>query len=34
VEAVLWRRSLPVDVRHNAKIDRLALKLWAERELR
>jgi acyl-CoA synthetase (AMP-forming)/AMP-acid ligase II len=34
VERVLWRRSLPVDVRHNAKIDRLALKRWAERELR
>jgi acyl-CoA synthetase (AMP-forming)/AMP-acid ligase II len=33
VERVLYRSSLPVDVRHNAKIDRGALKLWAEREL-
>jgi len=30
VEVVLLRKSLPVDVRHNAKIDRGALKLWAQ----
>jgi acyl-CoA synthetase (AMP-forming)/AMP-acid ligase II len=29
VEGVLFRKSFPVDVRHNAKIDRGALKLWA-----
>jgi olefin beta-lactone synthetase len=31
VEGVLFRSDLPVDVRHNAKIDRQALKTWAER---
>ncbi len=31
VEGVLFRDSLPLDLRHNAKIDRLALKAWAER---
>ena len=30
VEAVLFTSELPVDVRHNAKIDRAALKRWAE----
>jgi len=30
VEGYLFRRSLPVDVRHNAKIRREELKLWAE----
>jgi acyl-CoA synthetase (AMP-forming)/AMP-acid ligase II len=30
VEGVLFKPQLPVDVRHNAKIDRLALKAWAE----
>ncbi|HVS19281.1 MAG TPA: fatty acid CoA ligase family protein [Planctomycetota bacterium] len=30
VEGVLFRDALPVDVRHNAKIDRGALKRWAE----
>ncbi|MCC6408856.1 MAG: AMP-binding protein [Planctomycetes bacterium] len=33
VEGVLFRDSLPVDPRHNAKIDRSALKRWAEDEL-
>jgi olefin beta-lactone synthetase len=32
--AVLLHRSFPVDVRHNAKIHRLALKAWAEGRLR
>ena len=30
VAAVLSRRSLPVDIRHNAKIDRTAVAGWAE----
>jgi olefin beta-lactone synthetase len=30
VEGVLFKDQLPVDVRHNAKIDRNALKRWAE----
>lgn len=30
---VLFRRSFPVDVRHNAKIKRGELKRWAERKL-
>jgi acyl-CoA synthetase (AMP-forming)/AMP-acid ligase II len=34
VEDVLFHRSLPVDVRHNAKIDREALAIWAARQLR
>ncbi len=34
VEHVLFQRALPVDVRHNAKIDRGALKLWAAEQLR
>lgn len=33
VEEVLLHPSLPVDIRHNAKIDRTALARWAEREL-
>ncbi|MEM7307538.1 MAG: fatty acid CoA ligase family protein [Planctomycetota bacterium] len=33
IEAVLFHGSFPVDVRHNAKIHRLALKAWAERKL-
>jgi acyl-coenzyme A synthetase/AMP-(fatty) acid ligase len=33
VEAVLYKRRFPLDVRHNAKIDRTALKRWAERTL-
>lgn len=34
VEGVLFRDQLPVDVRHNAKIDRGALKLWAQARVR
>jgi olefin beta-lactone synthetase len=34
VERVLFKRHLPVDVRHNAKIDRGELKRWAEGQLR
>ena len=30
VAAVLSRRSLPVDIRHNAKIDRIAVARWAD----
>lgn len=33
VRAVLYRRRLPVDIRHNAKIDREALARWAARRL-
>jgi acyl-CoA synthetase (AMP-forming)/AMP-acid ligase II len=33
VEEILFHRSFPVDLRHNAKIDRAALKLWAEARL-
>jgi acyl-CoA synthetase (AMP-forming)/AMP-acid ligase II len=33
ITAVLLHRAFPVDVRHNAKIDRLALKAWAEGRL-
>jgi acyl-CoA synthetase (AMP-forming)/AMP-acid ligase II len=33
VAGLLFKRSFPVDVRHNAKIRRLELKAWAEREL-
>lgn len=33
VEQVLFRRELPVDVRHNAKIDRGSLKRWATEQL-
>lgn len=33
LRAVLFRRSFPVDIRHNAKIDREALAAWAAREL-
>ncbi len=33
VEHVLFRRALPVDVRHNAKIDRGELKRWAREQL-
>jgi acyl-CoA synthetase (AMP-forming)/AMP-acid ligase II len=34
VEDVLYRDALPVDVRHNAKIKRGELKVWAEEQLR
>jgi hypothetical protein len=30
IDTVLYRRALPVDVRHNAKIQREKLKAWAE----
>jgi acyl-coenzyme A synthetase/AMP-(fatty) acid ligase len=33
VEELLFRDALPVDVRHNAKIKRGALKRWAATEL-
>jgi acyl-coenzyme A synthetase/AMP-(fatty) acid ligase len=33
VAAVLQRPALPVDIRHNAKIDRTALAEWADRVL-
>jgi olefin beta-lactone synthetase len=29
VAAVLSRKKMPVDIRHNAKIDRAALAAWA-----
>lgn len=34
IERVLFHRTFPVDVRHNAKIDREALALWAAERLR
>ncbi|MCH8912464.1 MAG: AMP-binding protein [Planctomycetes bacterium] len=34
IQHVLFRTSLPVDVRHNAKINREALAAWAETQLR
>lgn len=33
VAAVLLRPSLPVDIRHNSKIDRTAMSRWASQEL-
>ncbi len=33
IQHVLFRTSLPVDVRHNAKINREALAVWAETQL-
>jgi acyl-coenzyme A synthetase/AMP-(fatty) acid ligase len=30
VAAVLERRELPVDIRHNSKVDRTALAAWAD----
>ena len=33
VAAVLVRKDLPVDIRHNSKIDRLAVAAWASRVL-
>jgi hypothetical protein len=33
VAAVLTVRSLPVDIRHNSKIDRLRVGRWAQRLL-
>ncbi|MGE3314968.1 MAG: fatty acid CoA ligase family protein [Planctomycetaceae bacterium] len=34
IKRFLFRRALPVDTRHNVKIDREQLSLWAERQLR
>ena len=34
IDTVLFHRSFPVDVRHNVKIDREALAVWAARKLR
>jgi acyl-CoA synthetase (AMP-forming)/AMP-acid ligase II len=34
IETVLYRRALPTDVRHNAKIQREKLKVWAEERAR
>jgi acyl-coenzyme A synthetase/AMP-(fatty) acid ligase len=31
--AVLFKKKLPVDRRHNSKIDRIALGIWASEEL-
>jgi len=33
VERVLFKRDFPLDVRHQAKIDRVALKHWAEAQV-
>ena len=33
VAAVLLTRSLPVDIRHQSKVDRAAVSAWAERVL-
>ncbi len=33
VAAVLVRRELPVDIRHNSKIDRIAVAAWADKVL-
>jgi hypothetical protein len=33
VSAVLYKKSLPVDRRHNSKIDRIALSAWATEQL-
>ena len=34
VETILFHRRFPVDVRHNAKINREVLAAWAARHLR
>jgi len=34
VDAVLYRKDFPVDIRHNSKIDRAAVARWATRRLR
>jgi hypothetical protein len=34
ISVLLPHPSFPVDIRHNAKINREALKEWAEKELR
>jgi hypothetical protein len=33
VEAVLYKKELPVDRRHNSKIDRTLLSVWATEQL-
>ena len=33
LRAILFHRNLPVDVRHNAKINRELLALWASQQL-
>jgi hypothetical protein len=33
LEAIVFHPSLPVDVRHNAKINREALAAWAAKQL-
>ncbi len=33
VAAVLVMKALPVDIRHNSKIDRVAVARWADRQL-
>ena len=33
IHAILFHPSFPVDVRHNTKIDRLALRVWASEKL-
>ena len=33
VAAVLVMKELPVDIRHNSKIDRVAVARWADRQL-
>jgi hypothetical protein len=33
IAAVLAVRTLPVDIRHNSKIDRVAVGRWAQRVL-
>jgi hypothetical protein len=33
VKTVLFHKGFPVDVRHNAKIDRDVLRVWATKQL-
>lgn len=33
IDAVLYRKNFPVDIRHNSKIDRAAVAAWAARRL-
>lgn len=34
VDVVIYKKKLPVDRRHNSKIDRIALGIWAQKKLR
>ncbi len=34
IETVLYHKSFPVDIRHNSKIFREKLAIWAEKKLR